>query len=206
MAAPTEVLPPGNRWELSARNWKPELQPGPGVTEITEPNGILREVVSYVEKRFIKEDWQFASLVQVPKRVNDSLHLVAVFTHPLRNILVAGEPGDIGQFVKVDASLENNEWFNSYFPADDPINEIIKGTNRAGAGIFAGYNAVWVAEDKYPCQPGVGYFDMRFPTLDEHIAWENQRIDELTGRLTPHLEEKAKLEALKVPNPRQLFQ
>ncbi|OGE33618.1 hypothetical protein A3C59_00040 [Candidatus Daviesbacteria bacterium RIFCSPHIGHO2_02_FULL_36_13] len=206
MATLTEAFPAGNEWHLSEKNYKFELRPGRGVEEILPASGRLAEIVQNIQGRFIREDWQFASLLQVSQRADDSPHLVAVFTHPARNISVEERKGDIGQFVKVDASIENYEFFNWGFPAEDPINQILKGTNRAGAGIMAGYNAVEIYENRYFWQPGVGYFDMRFPTVEEHISWENESIEELMVRVRPHLERRATLEALQVSNPRQLFQ
>ncbi len=209
MVAPAEVLPAGNEWEFSKRNHNLELRPGRGMKEITNPGYPLGEVVQYVRTRFIRDEWQFAALVQVRNlRIDGHPHLVAIFTHPSRTESLQAMEVDIGQFIKPEAVAtsknSDREYFFETFPTTDPINQILKGTNRLARNIVAGYNGVSV-EGRGFWQPGVGFFDIDLWKFDRIIASTDQSIEALMVKVRPLQAEREALLALQSPNPRNLF-
>lgn len=105
MATSTEVLPVGNEWEFSARNDFEGLQPGPRRRENIQPTGLLLDVATHVQERFVVRGWHLVTLVEDLQQLNDRTppHLMVIFTHTTRIALVDRWPRDIDQFINAGA-------------------------------------------------------------------------------------------------------
>jgi len=216
MSAPKEVAPRGNVWEFTKLNRDGILQPGRFTKQIPNAQGFLREVINHTQYRMLREDWVFTSAVQVSPRTEGSTidplpHLVAVFTDPNREISITGVPQDIDQLVKpefldmVVKHHRNQDFFEWGFPADDPLNVLLKGTNMVASSVMAGYNGVMV-DGRTRWQTGVGYLDICFQGVDQEIRHVDDRIAKALEEVRPLLARRAVITNFQVPNPRQLFQ
>lgn len=203
----TEVRPRGNEWKFSTRNGSGDLQPGLGKREITQPTGLLQEVVQHVQERFIREEWQLAALVQDVRNMEGrGPQLIAIFTHPSRTRLLEDWKPDLKRFIKPELGHTDDSGFLfwSRFEINDPINQILKGTNLYANGILASYNIISVGQEEGFWQTGVGCFEMSFRTSAREISDVDEQI-KFHGESLPLQERKEALLALQVPKPKRLF-
>ena len=216
MAAPAEILPPGNVWEFSERNYAERLQPGPGKVEIAEPQGRLLEVVHYIQAVFIKPEWRFTSLIQDlgSEDMISTPHLIAIFTHPARTVLVESLE-DVSLFVNCEGIKPKNKIryeLDERFSEQDLLNlEVFKDTNCHAQGYWTSFNGIFVDEGfgmgqkgvipgkSLVVQTGVGFFDLELLTSEERIARLSEELDNLQMS-------RQAMEVLQSPNPVPLFQ
>jgi len=187
-----EIKPLGNEWEFSDRNAF-GFGPGPNRIEIIQPIGLLQEVIQHVQGRFIRPEWSFAALVQGFGNADGSVpSLIAIFTHPSRTDLLPSFPveDDIRDFIKPEVYKPhpmdtNRSTFWSSPRLDDPLNQMLRGTNFYTYRLTARYNEVSLGGYVFS-QTGVGRFNMSFLTTEK-------------------LTREGHLAVPQVPNPRQLF-
>ena len=197
--------PLGNEWEFSERNVDPafvSVHPGPKITEILQPTGPLQQIVQEVQSRFIKEDWQFTSLL-IDLRLAESdeiASLSVVFTHPLRTALVSGvKPMDL-DFIRQEVALFVGA---KQLPPNDPINQILGGT-WVVYETRAAYNIVLINGRSFK-QTGVGIFAINLEPLEQRTSYLDERTKKLMEELGSLHEAREALLALQSPNPVQLF-
>lgn len=213
MAATTEVLPAGNEWQFSERNAFVGLKPGSRRRDVTQLRGSGNEVVKHIQQRFVLNGWNLVAVVEDSQRVNlrTPPHLLIVFSQPSRVALSRERTYDIDQFIKSEAreaalSTDSSSFRVEQIPiADDPINQVLRGTNFVVEGISARYNVINIDQGAF-LQTGVGYFDLDLVTTAQAITSQDRIIEEKMKKIRPLQREKEALLALQSTNPVPLFQ
>lgn len=206
----------GNQWEFTGRNGSLYLRPGSNKKEISQPSGVLRKVVNGVQKFYIRENWQFKSLVQ-DQGEQDCASLSIIFTHPLREALVCvTEEIPIENFIKPEIVTSLDELIEEELIILSPINKILNGTNWITDQCSAEFNLITVEkeagfslwkhlEKRLFYQEGVGVFNIYLTTLKSSISTMDEEIA-TRERYTVALREKREtLQVLQVSNPKSLF-
>lgn len=211
-----EVLPPGNQWEFSSRNWN--LHPTEKQREVKEIGKDLQEIITGLQSHFVADGWHFTSVVE-----HDEGMLSLVFVNPLRTATTGESPAS-PDFLKPEFWGES--WILGWVLPHEPINELLKGTNLCCFEAPCWYNeilhkeqrGVFVKKPKITrlFQTGVAVIRVSTISIDEETAQENWKIDWKIERLTRSIESnqtrlsllqasRDRLLALKVDNPRKIF-